>query len=143
MNRRDARTAAVKIIFGYSFVSEENVPEQADKLIDSYMQEFDESENGATGEYTYLCDLVRGIISNVNELDALIKSCIKGWDFDRLGKIDLAILRVSAYELKYRDDVPESISINEAVELAKLYGSDDSPSFINGVLGSIYKIIKG
>lgn len=143
MNRRDARTAAVKIIFGYSFDTVENSPEQAEKLIDSYMQEFEDSENGKTGEYSFLCELVRGVIANVEELDSLIKACIKGWDFERLGKIDLAILRVSAYEMKYRDDVPESISINEAVEIAKLYGSDDSPSYVNGVLGSVFKIIKG
>ncbi|MBE7065322.1 MAG: transcription antitermination factor NusB [Ruminococcaceae bacterium] len=142
MSRRDARDAAIKIIFEYSFSVTDNSPESVEKLIESYMQDFDESEGGAKEEYEYLCNVVRGVISNIDEIDELIKSCIKGWSFERLGKADVAILRVAVYEMKFREDIPESISINEAVELAKKYGTDDSPSYINGVLGSVYKILK-
>lgn len=142
MSRRDARTAAVKIIFGYSFSVTDNSPDSIEKLIEAYMQDFDDSDGGAAEEYMYLCDVVRGTVSHIDEIDKLINLCIKGWSFERLGKADLAILRVAVYEMKYRDDIPESISINEAVEIAKKYGTDDSPSFINGVLGSVYKIVK-
>lgn len=143
MSRRDARTAAVKIIFGYSFSVTDNNPDSIEQLIESYMQDFDDSNGGAKEEYIYLCDVVRGTVSHLEEIDNLIEMCVTDWSFDRLGKADLAILRVAAYELKYRDDIPESVSINEAVELAKIYGTDDSPSFINGVLGSVYKKIAG
>ncbi|MBQ8164420.1 MAG: transcription antitermination factor NusB [Clostridia bacterium] len=142
MSRRDARTAAVKIIFGYSFSVTDSSPDSIEKLIEGYMQDFDDSEGGASEEYIYLCDVVRGTVSHLHEIDAILTACIKDWSFDRLGKADLAILRVAAYEIKYREDIPESVSINEAVELAKTYGTDDSPSFVNGVLGSVYKLIK-
>ena len=143
MSRRDARNAAVKIIFGYSFSVTDGSPASVENLIESYMQDFDDSEGGTKDEYDYLCDVVKGAIAHIDEIDELIKSCIKGWDFDRLAKADLAVLRVAVYEMKFRDDIPESISINEAVEIAKKYGTDDSPAYINGVLGSVYKIIKG
>lgn len=142
MSRRDARTAAVKIIFGYSFSITDSSPESIDKLIEDFMQDFDDSNGGVADEYVYMRDVVKGTVAHLSEIDQMIKSCIKGWDFDRLGKTDLAILRVATYEIKYREDIPESISINEAVEIAKKYGTDDSPSFINGVLGSIYTLIK-
>ena len=64
-------------------------------------------------------------------------------ELNRIDKVSLTILRLAYYESTYEEDVPSGVAVNEAVELAKLYGSDDSPSFINGVLGSIYKIIKG
>ena len=143
MSRRDARTAAVKILFGYSFSVTDGSPDSIEKLIEEYMQDFDDSEGGAAEEYIYLCDVVRGTVSHIDEIDSLIKDCLKGWTFERLGKTDIAVMRVAVYEMKYRDDIPESISINEAVEIAKKYCDDESPSFINGVLGSIYKLIKG
>ncbi len=77
------------------------------------------------------------ILSKSVELDKLIASAAPTWPIDKLNRVDLAILRLSVYELKY-SQVPPKVIIDEAVELAKTYGSESSPSFVNGVLGTIY-----
>ena len=81
--------------------------------------------------------LAAGTIENLNDVDDLIKNNIRNWEFDRLAKVDLAILRTSVFELKFQDDVPPGVTINEAVEIAKSFGTDDSYKFINGVLDNI------
>ena len=77
------------------------------------------------------------IIRYIPDIDEKIASMAKGWRIDRMSRTDLAILRLSTYELLYDPDIPEGVAINEAVELAKTYGGEDSPSFINGVLGGL------
>lgn len=68
------------------------------------------------------------------ELDALIDEKSTGWKTNRMAKVDLAIIRLAVYEIKFEDDIPTKVSINEAVELAKKYGADESAAFVNGVL---------
>lgn len=77
------------------------------------------------------------IIAQLESIDAFIKNSAPEWPLDKINKIDLAILRVAAYELLYAEDVPPKVAIDEAVEIAKSYGGDSSPSFVNGVLGNI------
>ena len=81
----------------------------------------------------------KGTIEHLDEIDQLIESKLKNWKLSRISKVSLSILRVAVYELKYMDDVPTNVSINEAVELAKQYANEDDYSFINGVLGAIAK----
>lgn len=81
--------------------------------------------------------LSAGTVENLSEIDDLIKKHIRNWEFDRLAKVDLAILRTSVFEMKYQNDVPTGVTINEAVEIAKSFGADDSYKFINGVLDNI------
>ena len=84
--------------------------------------------------------IVRGVEKHGAELDERIGANIrKGWRLERISKVSLSILRVALYEMLYEEDVPESVSINEAVELAKIYGDADAPAFVNGVLASISK----
>lgn len=83
----------------------------------------------------YIHDILEGCIRHRTEIDSIIKERSKGWRFDRLSKVDLSILRLALYEILYRDDIPESVSVNEGVELAKKYGNEKSGSFVNGVLG--------
>lgn len=71
------------------------------------------------------------------EIDALIDGVATGWKTNRISKTDLMVLRVAVYEMKFDDSVPEKVAINEAVEIAKVYGGDESPGFINGVLGRL------
>lgn len=88
---------------------------------------------------SYAIELVNGVYDNVDSIDSLIESKLKkGWTIKRISKTSLAILRLAVYEMKYVDNVPDSVAINEAVELAKKYTVDES-KFINGVLGSIAK----
>ena len=87
----------------------------------------------------YVCDKVFDIISKLSELDADIDEASETWTVSRMSKIDLTIMRLAYYEMVYEESVPVQVAINEAVEIAKLYGGDNSPSFINGVLGKLAK----
>ncbi len=87
----------------------------------------------------YAKALFEGVDSKIEELDEIINAYSKGWKTNRLPKVNLAILRLAIYEIKYVDDVPASVAINEAVELAKKYSGEGDYSFINGVLGSVAK----
>ena len=85
-------------------------------------------------DYDYIKEIIGGFLQNKEEIDAIINKNLVDWNFERLSKIDLSIMRIALYEIKYLH-VPYKVAINEAVELAKLYSGDKSPSFINGVLG--------
>lgn len=87
--------------------------------------------------------LIAGTIENIETIDSLIKAHLKNWNFDRLNRVDLAIMRMSVYSLKYQEDISASIVIDEAIDIAKEYGTDDSFRFINGVLDAIKKDIQG
>lgn len=85
--------------------------------------------------------LFEGVLTNLEALDGIIKSQLKDWDFERLGGMERSILRLGAYEIKFtQTDIP--VIINEAVELGKIYGGDNAPKFINGVLDALSKISK-
>ena len=86
---------------------------------------------------TYISEISHGVYEKSKELDNYIKEHLKGWTMDRICKTDLAILKLAIYEILYRDDIPYKVSINEAVELAKMFSEENSPSFINGVLAEI------
>lgn len=86
--------------------------------------------------------LVKGVVSNLSEIDKIIINYAKNWSLERITNIDRNILRVAIYEILYLDNVPKNVSINEAVELAKKYGTKSSFSFVNGVLGKIDKDVK-
>lgn len=77
------------------------------------------------------------IVEKLGTIDAELNAAISGWKLNRIGKVDITILRLAAYEMKYDDSIPAKVSVNEAVELAKKYGGDSSPSFINGVLAKM------
>ena len=77
------------------------------------------------------------IISRVAEIDAMVNEVAQGWKTSRMGKVDLTLIRLAVYEMKFEEDVPAGVAINEAVELAKSYGTDDSSSFVNGILAKL------
>lgn len=83
--------------------------------------------------------LVSGTIEHIDEIDSVIKANLTNWDFDRLNKVDLAILRISIYPLLYQKDLHSSIVIDEAIDISKQFGSDDSFKFINAILDSVRK----
>lgn len=83
--------------------------------------------------------LVEGALAHVAEIDAIIKESATNWSIDRMAKTDRNILRMAIYEILYEKDVPGSVSVNEAVELAKIYGDADSSRFVNGILGNVLK----
>lgn len=128
MSRKLAREMAVCFLFQVEF-QRENIKEQVEDFLVSYGE--------ASYDKDYFLEVINGVLNSLKEIDELIESKVKSWTIDRIAKMDLPILRVAIYEMKHRDDIPVGVSINEAVELAKKYGSDDSARFINGLLGQI------
>ena len=91
-------------------------------------------ENIKEEDIAYINNKCSDIIAKIAEIDEAINAATTGWKTTRMGKVDLSIIRLAVYEIKYEEDVPAKVAINEAVELAKLYGTDNSASFVNGVL---------
>lgn len=88
-------------------------------------------------EREYISERSNRIIEALPEINAKIESISEGWKIERVGKVELAILRLGIFEMLFDEDIPTNVALNEAVELAKRYGGDSSPSFINGVLGKL------
>lgn len=98
--------------------------------------------DGSVSDYTY--SLVKGVEENIDQLDSELSESSRNWAIGRMPIMDLAILRIALYEMLFVDQVPISVSINEAVEMAKEFGGDDdSPKFINGILGNIARKMEG
>jgi N utilization substance protein B len=129
MSRKKARDNAFKCVYELEFGRDENI----EKILENCYEENDNKPD----EKEYIEMVLKGIKENLAEIDSIILSKLKNWSFDRIAKIDLAILRLAIYEIKYIDDIPEKVSANEAVELAKTYGNNDSKSFVNGVIAKV------
>ena len=97
----------------------------------------DRVENITAKERDYVAERADKIIELLPQIDAKLDEISKGWKLDRLGKVELAILRLAIFEMNFDEDIPTNVALNEAVELAKTFGGDTSPSFINGVLGKL------
>ncbi|MCI5596913.1 MAG: transcription antitermination factor NusB [Lachnospiraceae bacterium] len=132
MTRSELRKNIFKIIFRMDFHPKEEMEEQLSMRLAELLEEGTKEEDIA-----YIRDKSKAIMDSVEELDAVIAAYSKGWKVERLGKTELAILRVAAYEILKDDDIPKSVAINEAVELAKAYSPDEAPRFINGILAKL------
>lgn len=98
---------------------------------------FETLEDAAEKDKKYIQNKYEAVVSRVPEIDRILNENAKGWKTSRMNKVDLTILRLAVYELKWDDEIPVGVAINEAVELAKRFGGDDSPAFVNGVLGRV------
>ena len=127
MTRRELRENVFRMLFRVEFHEDGAMPEQLE-LVD------DEFENVKAEDLAYMTQKCNDIIAKLSEIDEAINASTTGWKTSRMGKVDLSIIRLAVYEIKYEEDVPAKVAINEAVELAKLYGTDNSASFVNGVL---------
>lgn len=130
MSRKRARIGAMQALFAMDI----NNDFSTDKL-----EVFMENNNFQGDEVDYINRVVPDILNKLEVVDETIEKNLKGWTMARLAKVDRQILRVAVYEFLYKDDIPEEVSINEAVEIARLYSSDEAPKFINGILGTIYR----
>jgi len=140
MKRRLAREITVQSL--YQMEMNEVNAEQAVAMLIEEAQHDNESnvklENAA--ELTrFVKELVSGILERKSDIDALLGDFLKGWQVDRLSRVDKQILRLAAFEMVFRDDVPPKVAVNEAIELAKHFGTDESGKFVNGVLGKMIK----
>lgn len=127
MTRRELRENVFKMLFRVEFHEEGEMSGQLGMMDD-------ELENIKEEDAAYINHKCNEIIAKIPELDEAINASTTGWKTSRMGKVDLSIIRLAVYEIKYEEDVPAKVAINEAVELAKLYGTDNSASFVNGVL---------
>ena len=134
MSRREIREHIFKLLFLLEFYKGEELNEQAERYLDEVEEAVPTEEEAA-----YIRGRFHKIEEKIEELDKMLNEASKGWKVNRMSKVDLAIMRLAVYEMKMDEDVPVSVAINEAVELAKRYGGEDSPSFVNGVLARIIK----
>ena len=132
MTRRELRENTFIMLFHKEFHDTDELQEQ----IELY---FEKKASISEKDSFYISDRVFDIISKLNDIDSDINEAAEGWDVSRMSKIDLTIMRLAYYEMCFDETVPLQVAINEAVEIAKLYGGDNSPSFINGVLGKLAK----
>ena len=130
MSRRELREQIFKMLFRAEFYEKDDLPEQ----LSMFFEELDKKEEKDTA---YIQTKFQDIMEHLSEIDRLINEAAKGWKTSRMGKVDLTLIRLAVYEIKYEEDIPTGVAINEAVELAKSYGTDDSASFVNGILAKL------
>jgi len=130
MGRRFSREIAMKLLYQMQF-QQDNKEEQLKEVLEKYP--FNEKER------EYVEDVVNGVLNNLDKIDKLIEQRAIGWKLNRIPKVDLALLRLGIYEILFRDDIPYTVTINEAVELAKKYSTEESGAFINGIFSNIPK----
>ena len=130
MIRTELREHIFKLLFQEEFNQEEDMQEHLKYY-------FMTLENAADKDKDYIQEKYEAVAGHIAEIDELINTNADRWKTGRMAKAELAIIRLAVYEMKYDEDVPVKVAINEAVELAKKFGGDDSPAFINGVLAKI------
>ena len=130
MSRSELREHIFRMLFRIEFNSEAELPEQETLY-------FDLLEDCSEKEQEYILNKYKAIKERVEEIDNLLNELAEGWKTTRMNRVDLTILRLAAYEIKWDEDVPTGVAINEAVELAKRYSSDQGPAFVNGVLAKV------
>ena len=132
MTRSIIREHIFKILFRAEFYNKEELTQQAEYYVS-------ELSNARDKEIEYIKDKTLAIIDKLSEIDEIINENSDGWPTNRLGKAELTIMRLAVYEIRFDEEIPDGVAINEAVELSKKYGSDNSSSVVNGVLAKIIK----
>ena len=130
MTRRELREQIFKILFQIDFYELEDLSEQLSYQVE---EDLEISEKDAA----YIRHKISAVTEHLIEIDAAINAVAKGWKTVRMGKVDLTLIRLAVYEIRHDEDIATGVAINEAVELAKKYGTDTSSSFVNGILARI------
>jgi len=139
MSRRQARERALQVLFQVDVGGAD--PDMALRLMDEDFGNLTKS-----GDFTKR--LVYGVIEHLEPLDRVISNVSKDWSLNRIARVDKSIMRLALFEMLYCDDIPRSVSVNEAVEMGKIFGGEDSGKFINGILGKVlenpeeYELVK-
>jgi N utilization substance protein B len=133
-SRRKARILAFQAVYAWDASGGKTRDLLAFSWLDEEKRKALDEEAGAFARL-----LIAGTLENIDAVDLAISSHLQNWTFERLKKVDLAVLRIGAYSILYQGDIPAQITIDEAIEIAKEYGSEDSYRFVNGVLDGIWK----
>lgn len=157
MTRREIREEIFKLLFTVEFHEEDDREEQLELFMEEVSEEPESAENDKVDEDSeeiefeeplsndvqkdkeYIQEKYNDILSHLDEIDATLNKKVEKWKTTRMPKVDLTILRLAVYEILFEEDIPEKVAINEAVELAKKYGSDKSGGFVNGALSKVIK----
>ncbi|MBQ1275074.1 MAG: transcription antitermination factor NusB [Cellulosilyticum sp.] len=138
MTRRNAREFVMQMLYEGNFHEEA----ERERIIYDRINDMEQEEKKANrAVIQFMESLYFGVFEHLQEIDEIIEKYAANWSFSRIAKVDLSILRLAIYELKYTD-VPQKVAVNEAVEIAKTYSTEKSPKFINGILGSVIKEIE-
>ena len=133
MKRRELRECIFQLLFRVEFNGQEEMPKQLLMFVDDIKEENEAQEE----DEAYISGKYEKIMEKLPEIDTMLEKVSRGWKLSRMGKVELTILRLAVYEMRFDEDIPEKVAINEAVELSKKFGGDDSPAFINGVLAKL------
>ncbi len=134
-NRHLGRIVAMQTLYEYDFRDSAQVDVDRTAVMDRNLNEFSD----AIDDKNFVHDVVDGVSEHQNNIDGIIGPAAPEWPVDQIAKIDKIILRIGVYELLIKKEVPPKVAINEAVELAKAFGGENSSKFVNGVLGTIYR----
>ena len=132
MTRRVLREHIAQMLFGVEFHEKDDIEEQAQGYIEGL-------EKCTDKDAEYMLTKLKKIVDVVDDIDKVIEEASVGWKLNRMNKLDRTVLRLAVYEIQYDEDIPDKVAINEAVELAKKFGGESSPSFVNGILAKIVK----
>lgn len=133
MTRREARELIMKMLYEMNFQPEKDPT----LLVEGYTKDM----KGKVKDF--IVSEFKGILEHQEEIDGILAQSSEHWSLSRIAKVDHMLLRMATYELKWGQDIPSKVAINEAIEIAKVYSTDKSPKFINGILGNIAKSIEG
>lgn len=131
MSRREIRECIFKLLFRIEFYEAEEMERQEELFLE---EEEDFSENIRDKDKTEIAEKYHAVVEKLSEIDTMIDEKATGWNTRRMGKVDLTIIRLAVYEICFDEQIPTGVAINEAVELAKIYGQGGSAAFVNGVL---------
>jgi transcription antitermination protein NusB len=136
--RRKARESALQFLFQEDFSSKEMLRGDLTERFDLFCNLYQVNRKARP----YILELLRGIQQNRDNLDSLIDQCAKNWRLERIAITDKNLLRIGIFEMVYCEEIPDQVAINEAVEIAKRFGSEESPAFVNGVLDAVKTVIR-
>lgn len=133
MKRRELREHIFEILFRVEFMKEDDMDEQLELF-------FEDLAEARPADVDYMKNKYTAVREKMPMIDSLIDEKSTGWKTSRMGKVELTILRLAVYEMMFDEDVPSTVAINEAVEIAKKFGGDDTPAFVNGILAKIVSV---
>lgn len=130
MSRREIREQIFNMLFRVEFYAQEDLPEQ-------YALFAEDLPEIRPTDLEYIENKIKNIEEVLEDIDTAVNAVAEKWKTSRMGKVELTIIRLAVYEMRYEEDIPVSVAINEAVELAKKYGGEDSSRFVNGILAKL------
>ena len=133
MKRRELREHIFQLLFRVEF----NEKDEMAKQVGLFVEDMEEETEVKERDKTYISEKYAKIVEKLPEIDKMLDEVSKGWKTSRMGKVELTILRLAVYEMRFDEDIPQKVAINEAVELSKKFGGNEAPALVNGVLAKL------